>query len=49
MEINLHWRVMHICQHVYISFVFPHYCCQVNPLLSILCCPLTISGSIKNL
>jgi hypothetical protein len=30
-EITLCSRMMHICQHVYISFFFSSCCCQVTP------------------
>ena len=30
-EISLWWGVVHVCQHMYITFVPPQYCCQANP------------------
>jgi hypothetical protein len=29
-QITFCWRTMHICQNVYVSFVFPYYGCQVT-------------------
>jgi hypothetical protein len=34
-EITFCWRTMHICQHVYILFVFPNHSCQVTLHLSL--------------
>jgi hypothetical protein len=34
-EIILCWRTIHICQHVYILFVFPHYYWHVTHELSL--------------
>jgi len=30
-EITFCWRMMHVCQHVYITFVLPNHGCQVTP------------------
>ena len=30
-EITLCWWAMYVCQNMYVPFVSPQYCCQVNP------------------
>jgi hypothetical protein len=30
-EIAFCWRIVHVCQHVNVTFVLPNYCCHVTP------------------